>query len=260
MPALTEGTEIRPRISSSICRLESRATIHGKQLSFALGNTSAVLFDMDGTLCNSIPFHFEATNQAMQHFGGQPLTWEVFVEECIRQGKKARDLLRLQNLHATPQQWNQIKDRCFRQSASRCLSLAPGVFFLLESLRQASIPVGIVTTARRRSLETFLSRCWPGPRPAVIVTYDDVHKGKPDAEPYRLACRRLRCKRRHCLAFEDSQAGITSARNAGIYCAAIATPLFTAQELDQADALVGSFEDVICCPVRGEYANSTGSA
>ena len=87
------------------------------------------------------------------------------------------------------------------------------------------------------------------PRPAVLVTFDDVAQGKPHPEPFLLAAQRLGVDAADCLAVEDAPPGLTAARAAG--CTTLA--IVGTHRADQlgADAVVSSFAGFRVYPVDG---------
>lgn len=81
----------------------------------------------------------------------------------------------------------------------------------------------------------------------AIVTADDVNHGKPDPEPYRRACQQLDLAPADCVAIEDSPSGISSAKQAGLYCIALTTT-HADEALDMADRVVPSLRHVFSTP------------
>ncbi len=78
------------------------------------------------------------------------------------------------------------------------------------------------------------------PVPKLIVTSEDVSKGKPAPDGYRLGAERLGCDAATCVAFEDAPAGIAAARGAGARVIGLTTML-KAYELTGADATIADF-------------------
>ena len=89
----------------------------------------------------------------------------------------------------------------------------PGAFDLLTTLPTAAFT--IVTSAAAPVAAARLAAAGL-PRPASIVTFDQVQRGKPAPDPYRLGAQRLGLPPEHIVVFEDAEAGIISARAAGI--------------------------------------------
>ncbi len=87
------------------------------------------------------------------------------------------------------------------------------------------LPLGLVTSSHRMEVEPVLETLGVRERFAAAVFGDEVQRLKPDPEPYLLAAARLGV--RNPIVFEDSQAGLASARAAG----------FTAVEVPHPDDL-----------------------
>ena len=108
-----------------------------------------------------------------------------------------------------------------------------GARALLQGLppgRWAIATSGNHLTATTRITHTGL------PSPAVLVTADDVRRGKPDPEPYLLAASRLGIAPERCVVIEDAPAGIAAAQAAGMKAIGLATT-HTPAELANADAI-----------------------
>jgi sugar-phosphatase len=116
----------------------------------------------------------------------------------------------------------------------------PGATSLLESL-----PAGTwaVATSGTRKLATTRLAHGGLPLPDVLVTAEDVERGKPDPEPYLAAASALGVAPRLCLVVEDAPAGVVSGKEAGAVVLATATT-FAASELAAADYLAPSLAAV----------------
>jgi beta-phosphoglucomutase-like phosphatase (HAD superfamily) len=104
-------------------------------------------------------------------------------------------------------------------------------------LAAASVKVAIVSSAFRREVVPILEAAGLEGLFAAIVTADDVEELKPSPEPYLIACSRLGIAPAEGLAIEDSEAGVTSARLAGLRCAAV-TINCPAERLAGAEVLI----------------------
>ncbi|MGW2404096.1 HAD-IA family hydrolase [Streptomyces sp. NPDC001739] len=88
----------------------------------------------------------------------------------------------------------------------------------------ASLPEGqwaVVTSGTRRIANARLAAA--GVHAAHVITVDDITRPKPDPEPFLLAAKRLGVDPKRCVAFEDSPAGLRSARAAGMATVAVTT-------------------------------------
>jgi mannitol-1-/sugar-/sorbitol-6-phosphatase len=94
-----------------------------------------------------------------------------------------------------------------------------------------------VVTSGTRYLATSRLRLANLPTPRVLVSADDVSKGKPDPEPYLMGARLLGMNPAECLVIEDAPAGILAAHSGGMKAIAI-TSTYPASALREADAVV----------------------
>jgi beta-phosphoglucomutase-like phosphatase (HAD superfamily) len=110
---------------------------------------------------------------------------------------------------------------------------------LREALRYAAdrVPVAIVSGAFRAEIEPVVAAAGIEGDLTAIVAADDVEEGKPHPEGYLLALRQLGVDAADAVAFEDTEAGIASAKAAGVRCVAVRGTLPDAR-LAAADELV----------------------
>ena len=85
------------------------------------------------------------------------------------------------------------------------------------------VPVAVVSAAYRREIEPVLEATGIAPLLTAVVSVDDVTHGKPHPEAYALALARIGggIPPAAVVAFEDTEAGVTSAKAAGLRCLAV---------------------------------------
>jgi HAD superfamily hydrolase (TIGR01509 family) len=96
---------------------------------------------------------------------------------------------------------------------------APGAPELLAALDRTGLPWAVVTSADVRLAKARLGAA--GIEPPLLVTVEDVRRGKPDPEGYLLAAGRLGVDPAACLVVEDSEPGLAAGRAAGMRTAAL---------------------------------------
>jgi sugar-phosphatase len=101
----------------------------------------------------------------------------------------------------------------------------------------------VVTSGKQRTAATRL-RYGGFPTPPVLVTADDVRRGKPEPEPYLLAAQRLGVQPAQCVVIEDAPVGIAAAHAAGMRAIAVVTT-HRPHALSQADIIVREIADVM---------------
>lgn len=175
-----------------------------------------LLFDLDGTLVNSVPTHRRAFVETLQvrHpdlakkfdytvFAGWP-TRDVFSALGFQEEGELKEL-------------TATKQRLYREAVERGeVELFPGAKSLLEQLQENGRSLFLVTGASRISAQRILEVTGLLAYFQGITTADDTHPGKPSPEPYRYTLARYHLEPSDSLAIEDSENGIRSAREAGL--------------------------------------------
>jgi sugar-phosphatase len=195
---------------------------------------AAILFDLDGVLVDSTPAVARQWRLwAQEH--------DFSAEKVIQlaHGRRTVETVRLlaPHLDAEPE-----AEKLERREADDLEGVAPvhGAIELVSSLPDGRWAV--VTSGTRYLASTRLSRHGL-PVPKVLITADDVRKGKPDPEPYLMGARLLGIAPEKCLVIEDAPAGIQSAHAAGMVVIALTTT-YPASELREADAIVRDLSQV----------------
>jgi HAD superfamily hydrolase (TIGR01509 family) len=116
----------------------------------------------------------------------------------------------------------------------------PGAAVLLAALRDAGVPIGLVSNSRRAFVELGLRAAGLRDAFGAIVTAEDVERPKPAPDAYVAAARALGADPRACAALEDSPTGLQAARAAGALT--IGVPSLAGVTLD-ADVVASSLED-----------------
>jgi len=181
----------------------------------------AVLFDMDGLLVDSEPLWFEAERSVMARLGGP---WTPADQLALIGGSLAHSVAYMRARAVRPAEPEQIGrwllDGMADLVATNGVRLMPGAAGLLAELAAAGIRCALVTSAQRQIMEAVIEST--GLKFAITVCAEDVHRGKPDPEPYLRAAALLGEAPAHCVALEDSPRGVAAAQAAG--CPVIAVP------------------------------------
>jgi len=199
----------------------------------------AVIFDFDGIIVDTERIHWEAFNRVLHPFG-RSISWAEYIETFI--GFDDRDAFR----HALPEGSLSDRDTLIARKASvfQELLASDGAAALpgsVEMIRHLSgkIPLAICSGALRTDIAPILKTLGIENAFDTIVTADDTHISKPDPAPYRLALKKLGVS--GGVAIEDTPAGISSARGAGLSVLAV-TNSYPAERLSQADLIIDSLE------------------
>jgi beta-phosphoglucomutase len=204
----------------------------------SLASDLALILDMDGVIIHSNPLHRKAWEQYSRRFG-------IETDEAMHQrmyGRRNDDIVRdffgprltLEEVR----EHGAAKERLYRELMGPVLkeSLVPGVVEFLA--RHGSLPIAMATSAEPENVEFLLEAAGLRPYFRAIVDGHQVRDPKPHPEIYLKAAELLRASPRHCVAFEDSFAGIQSARSAGMMVVGVRT---THDELPGVGLQIGDF-------------------
>ncbi len=177
----------------------------------------ALLFDIDGTLCDTDPLHIRAFNDTLAPFGMSVTTEEYLVRVM---GRVNADIMRDFFPQKSVEEHKALadsKEAAFRDLARTELHPMPGLLALLDWADAQAIPMAAVTNAPTENAELMLTGLGIKHRFRTVVIGDNLPRGKPDPMPYLVAGERLGVDCRNCVAFEDSRSGMRSASGAGAF-------------------------------------------
>ena len=205
----------------------------------SLARDLALILDMDGVIIHSNPLHRIAWEQYSRRFG-------IETDEAMHQrmyGRRNDDIVRdFFGPQLTPEQVHEhgaAKERLYRELMGPVVkeSLVPGVVEFLA--RHRSLPVAMATSAEPENVEFLLEAAGLRPFFRAIVDGHQVHAPKPHPEIYLKAAGMLQASPGDCVAFEDSFAGIESARSAGMMVVGVQT---THDDLPGVDLQIRDFK------------------
>src|SRR6478672_8186977 len=193
-----------------------------------------ILFDMDGVLMDSTPSVERVWRTWAARHGLDPDRIAP-----LAHGRRSIETIRVVAPELDAEKENVIVEQMEIDDKDGVTAL-PGAAELLAHLPPDRF--AIVTSATRPLAVARLG--YAGlPVPRHMVTADDVVHGKPSPEPYLKGAALLGFTQADCLIFEDSPAGISSARSAGMKAIALQTT-YPADQLQAAHAIIGSLADV----------------
>ena len=207
---------------------------------------SAVIFDMDGVLVDSNPFHLAKWIAFLGErgiaFDREKLPVEIFGQ---RNDTVFRRFLGEHLSRTKTRRMSEELEARFREAFRPHATLLPGLRSLIDECVKAGIPLGVASSAMRKNVEFVVEALGIAPYMQTVISGDDISRAKPDPEIYLLAAQRLGVEPSAAVAFEDSFVGIEAVRRAGIKCVAIASS-FSVERLrteTAADHVIANFEE-----------------
>jgi len=217
----------------------------GRRLQIQIPTTPpcpALIFDLDGVLLDSEPLHVEATNRVLQQYGhhltleenvpymglGEREYWEALIQKFDLPGGIAPALAK-------------SKAEYYEELLKTApLQPTPGVHKFLQQCRESGLSLAVASSSRHREIDLILKRLGLRSYFRVVVSSQDVQRGKPDPEIFLKAAKALDTPPDRCIVFEDSMNGIRAARAAGMKVVAVRAP----KGADLADLTLKSFEGI----------------
>lgn len=225
----------------------------------AMGNNNktpfkALIFDMDGVFVDTEPLHYRSFVDVFEPLGVK-ITLDyfyTFVGEPV--SKNISDIEHDYQIELDIKEWSQRLERRYLDIvANERLHPLPGVIETMTLARNLHMKIGLATTSSRDQFELILQstrKHTEFPESLnnffdVVVTAEDVQHKKPAPDPYLLAAQQLGVAPSECIVIEDSESGVRSAKAAGCFCIARRTAYNEHMDLNSADRIVSSIEEVV---------------
>ena len=195
-------------------------------MSFSLRNKSAILFDMDGVLYDSMPNHSQAWSQAMAKFGMHMTAHDVYLNEgATGHDTVVRISLRDRGYEADASEIDEIygyKAQLFRAMPEA--RVMPGAQEVFRKAAAAGLKILIVTGSGQKNLIERVQRDFEGyiTRDRMVTAFE-VKRGKPYPDPYLIGLKIAGVSADEAVVVENAPLGIRAAVAAGIDTIAVNT-------------------------------------
>jgi HAD superfamily hydrolase (TIGR01509 family) len=197
----------------------------------------AFLFDLDGTLVDSVYQHVLAWREALEAVGISLSVWRIHRRIGMSGGLLLRALLRETGREVTPEEVHRIQEQ-HAEALARLLPQVrplPGARELLEALTRAGIPWAIATSGRRDVARPLLELL--GVDEGIpVITREDVQYAKPDPDLFLAAAARLGVPIPECVVVGDSVWDMLAARRAGALSVGLLSGGYGREEPERAGA------------------------
>jgi len=203
--------------------------------------TKAVLWDMDGVLADTAPFHFQAWRELFQSLGRGYADADFRRTFGLRNDAILRDILG-ELAPAEAERLARKKEELYREKIEGRVTAIPGAIDLLRRLQQRGRRMAIVSSAPGENVRVVIRSLRLEGVFEAVVAEEDALRGKPDPQGFLVAAEKLGVAARECVVIEDAPGGVEAAKRAGMRCIGLATSR-PREALAGADLVVDSLEE-----------------
>jgi beta-phosphoglucomutase family hydrolase len=203
----------------------------------------AVIWDMDGVIANTAPYHFRAWREVFRkngvnfteddfkrHFGQRNDTIiRSTLGESISQGK-------LDNIADE-------KEEHYRRLVAPNIKSLPGVIELIKLLNNNGVKIAIASSAPIENIRLIARGLDIENYFQAIVWGREVTEGKPSPQVFLMAAQKLGVEPANCIVIEDAIAGVAGAKRTEMKCLAVTTT-HPKEKLNEADLILDTLEKV----------------
>jgi HAD superfamily hydrolase (TIGR01509 family) len=201
------------------------------------GRTPAFLFDLDGTLIDSVYHHVLAWHEALGEVGYSLGVWRIHRRIGMSGGLLAQALGRELGQRLTPEKVGGLQERhaaAYEHYRAKVLPL-PGARELMRQLDRAEVPFAIATSGDREGAQPALEKL--GITPEIpVITRQEVQRAKPDPDVFLAAAERLNVPIARAMVVGDSVWDLLAARRAGCLGIGLLSGGYGKEELEQVGA------------------------
>lgn len=201
----------------------------------------AVIFDMDGVLADSEPLHLKAENITLA-----PYKVHITEEDCRefmgRSSKQLmKSLIRKYSIKAGLEEIFSKHKENLLQLYSNEVAPIKGSLQLLQWFKEKKYLLALASSSSAQLVNSVLKKFKIEAVFDTVVSGSEVEKFKPAPDIFLEVGSRLSVLPEESLVIEDSAAGVTAAKSAGMYCVGFRSPHTPDQDLSQADLIIDDF-------------------
>jgi HAD superfamily hydrolase (TIGR01509 family) len=197
----------------------------------------ALLFDLDGTLIDSVYQHVLAWHEALEELGLSLAVWRIHRRIGMSGGLLIQALGREIGQRVTPEQAKKLQENhaAAYERYQATVQPLPGARELLQQLNRAKVPYAIATSGRLEGAQAALERLEVGSE-IPVITRQQVQRAKPDPDLFLAAAQQLNIPIARAMVVGDSVWDLLAARRAGCLGIGLLSGGYGKEELEQVGA------------------------
>ena len=206
-----------------------------------MSGMKAGIFDLDGVIVNTVPLHFGSWKKMFKEYG-KDFTFEDYKEKVdgIPRIDGARAILTDVSDEELKKASDKKQGYLLEYLRTEKIPVYNGTVDMIKSIKKSSLKVGAISSSK--NCLDILKRVKLADLFDVIITGNDITKGKPDPEVFFMAADKMKVERSGCVVFEDAVLGVEAAKTAGMKCVGIDRYKHP-ERLKKADIIVGDLNE-----------------
>jgi HAD superfamily hydrolase (TIGR01509 family) len=214
-------------------------------LKHILDDKDAVIFDFDNIIVDSEPYHY-AAYAAVFARRGHEIDREEYWREWTSRGGGAEGEIERYGLDLDPNAIRREKDPIYAEYCRNgTVRPFPPALEIVEAFKRAGYTMAIASGSYERDIRAILAGYGIEDDFSAVVGKDHIERIKPHPETYLLAAEQIGVPPSRCLAIEDAEKGIRSAKDAGMSVIVIETPITRGLPLEGADLRLTSLAEFV---------------
>jgi HAD superfamily hydrolase (TIGR01509 family) len=207
--------------------------------------TRAFIFDLDGVMAWTEPFHHVALNAFLKEFGCT-LTPDQFMQLVgVDMPTVAELVTEWCSLPMSAEQVTEGRTRAVLPLLEKDLTAAPGLLALLDFLDQRGMSLAVASNSPRAYVDQVIALLGLSDRFQCVRADGDVLRGKPAPDVYLSASECLGIPSEDCVSVEDSPAGVQAAKASGMVSVLVPNGLLQDEDFPPADLCFASLTDLL---------------
>ncbi len=203
-------------------------------------NFKAVIFDMDGVITNTMPYHFDAWLETFAKAGIKINCYDIYKREGQDGLTSVKEIAKEHKIKLKPEEAKKIleqKEELFKRIVK--IKFVKGSRSFVRYLKKRKFLLSLVTGTSRHEMHRIMPKKLLDMFNA-IVTANEVKRGKPHPEPFTRALDMLKTAPAEAVVLENAPFGIAAAKKANLFCFALQTSL-PKKYLSRADVVFKSY-------------------
>ena len=203
-----------------------------------------IIFDMDGTLADTIPTHYQIWKQIGKEFNF-PMNKNIFDSvNGMKTLNMAKKLVDKYHLKISPKTITTKKTEIALEKIKReGINLFPKTLDVLKKLKQAGFKIALGTSSNREQMELTMKPYLKKIKFDTIITAEEIKHAKPAPDIFLKCAKEMNLNPQECIVVEDAVLGIEASKNANMKVIAI-TNTTKRDKLQGADKIISKIEEI----------------